>query len=192
MSETTDPAADTQPEDTQQPAVDPAEWVGREVDYDGHKWTVAAADFATSGLPRRDGKPGRLQYHRVLELALERDGVEGETDVVSEVAYLCIYCNMVKSSARGVAVHQKHEHADLVPDSDKPSRVHFSADFREMTVDDLREMHRAYQGMADKLKEAAAQVAEANKGRRDAERNLATIRKILTPAIAPAAGTEQS
>lgn len=185
MSEPIEPASDEQVADSQQPAVDPTEWVGREVDYDNHKWTVTAADFATSGLPRRDGKPGRLQYHRVLELALER--LDEQQNEVSEAAYLCIYCGLIKSSARGVAVHQKHDHAGLVPESEKPSRVHFSADFSEMTMAELRDLHRSYQAMAQKLKDAATQVAEARAAQRAAEKNLEVIRKALGLPKQPAA-----
>lgn len=161
--------------------VDPKEWVGREVDWDSRKWEVVGADFALSYLPRRDGQPGKAPYKRVLELELESlDTPTEDAEAERETAkvYACVLCDFLGRSARSVASHQKVEHVNADA-SERPSRAHFPADFRDMTIEELREMHRGYQGMADRLASAAEVIADERAKTRAAEKGLATIRRII-------------
>lgn len=154
----------------------PEKWLNREVEYDGKKWVVATTDFATSYLPRRDGQPGRASYKRVLEVALEP--CDDEDEAGATTAHLCVLCDFVAKHARTVATHQKVEHAEA---DDRPSRVYFPAEFREMTIDELRDMHRSYHGVAEKLKAAHELVAEERRLRREVERTLEPLRRLFSP-----------
>lgn len=160
-------------------SVDPATWLNRQVEYDDKKWVITSADFALSYLPRRDGQPGKAPYKRVLEISLESmDPVAEGGGPETRTAYLCVLCDFMARSARAVASHQKVEHAET---EERAPRVHFPADFRDMTIDELRDMHRGYQAMAERLRATHEVLVEERRQHRETIKGLETIRRVLNP-----------